>query len=38
VDYGRRLALVVEREVEGLVEVAFVVQDAWQGKGLGTMV
>lgn len=53
-DYRRRLALVVEHETAGgielvavgryepsdrddTVEVAFVVQDDWQGKGLGTI-
>ena len=54
VDYHRRLALVVERPVDGgteviavgryeptddpaVAEVAFVVQDGWQGRGLGRL-
>jgi len=53
VDYCRRLALVVERDAEGGVElvgvgryeptampdraeVAFVIEDRWQGRGLGS--
>ena len=54
VDYRRRMALVVERDLEwrpeliavaryepsddeDCVEIAIVVQDYWQGKGLGTI-
>jgi RimJ/RimL family protein N-acetyltransferase len=54
VDYGRRLALIVEHDGAGgvepigvaryeptdapdTVEVAFVVQDGWQSRGLGTI-